>query len=150
MDIMRKVVPGIAVVGISLVLAVGVGRVLRQGAETESNLAIAITVAATPGMTAKSAELSYPGTVDVTPPQTSLSALDAGTLGSHSGCETSVCRSTVTGAPAGDAQRVPRNAIVIDDSSGQLDPAFVVDAVSSASPLLGNVGMALQSIPEML
>ena len=144
---MKKVGPGIAVVGISLVLAVGFGRVMRPGTETESSAAITITVAATPdtlALSAKSASVSGRSA------QLSSPMLDPAAANSHSPCEPSVCESTATVAQTGDAHRVPRNAIAIDASSGQLDPASIVDAVSSASPLGGAIDIRPQAVPKPL
>lgn len=153
MNISRTVLPGIAVVGISLVLAVGFDRVLRQGTETQSSPAVTITIAATPDKLASMTKTAEPEkattTVDRTVQQ-SRSVPAPGTSNSSSDCESSVCGSTVVGLQKEDAHHVPRYAIVIDVSEGRLDPTFEIDAVSSASPFLESAGVRLRPLPEML
>ena len=153
MNINRRVVSGIAVAGISLVLAVGFDRALRQGTDSLSSPAVTIAIVATPDKLASITRVSEPEntttSVDTTI-QHSRSVPASGTSNSSSDCGSSVCGSTVADLQKRDADDVPRYAIVIDDSAGQLDPAFGIDAVSSASPFLGTAGVRLQSIQESL
>lgn len=144
MSIMRKVVPGIAVVGISLVLAVGFDRALRLGSDVDSSAPITVAVASTPDKLAQAASVSG------STARSSSRASEPGASVPNAGCDPIVCESTAIGVKTGDSQRVRGKSIAIDASSGQLDPAFVIDTVSSASPWVGTVGNRLHSVPEAL
>jgi hypothetical protein len=152
-NIARGIVPGIAVVGISLVLAVGFDRVMRLGSDVESDAAITSAVAHTPDTLAglvESSDLAQATTAVGVPSQPSPFVSVSRMSVSRVQSDSSVCVSTEVAAQAGDAPNVARNAIAIDASSGQLDPDFVIDAVSSAAPLVGSTGSRPQHPPRTI
>lgn len=149
MNIIRNAVPGIAIVGVTLLLAVGFDRAMRPGPVPESGVAITVEVATTPDTLAVSTAVSASTPSVAGQTRARAQAFEPWPSNSGALCGSSVCESTAGSNGTRDTHGVPRNAIVLEVSSGRLDPDLRIDAISSPSPLGTSGVLSLQSTSEL-